>query len=414
MTVHRRRRLKVTLCAQTSLEALFSIFSFFLLAVACFEASAIAQSPSTTPVRVPSTEERLKALEETIEQSKDQQPKDFWDRLSAVSGLISGGLVTSVGIAATYLYNERARKNSEVQKLRELEILQVQTVQSFMPQLQSGQSKAVEAALLSIAALGNAALATSLADIYGGEGAVTALQKMASNSVIKNKEAIASLSKLADSSDIEVARSAEKSLKAILKTLSDTVVLVVAGESDKGFRRGCGFFASRDGLLVTPEYVVRDTEHIKVTFKGIDYEASVSNVQLEEKEHDLIFFQVDGDGFPVLPFPGDMTAVAGEEFFILGPIGLDNGRSLCRGTVEGYTIQKSGKRHMKVRAEITSGYAGAPAVNRRGEIVGIVVGKDDSHALLLDVSTGLDFSNQQPPQMENGIRFHLRNLFRKD
>ena len=82
-----------------------------------------------------------------------------------------------IGIAATYTYNERQRKNSEDQKHREITIQKVQTIQSFMPQLQSEDSKTVEAALLAITALGDPELATDLAGLFKSEGAISALEK---------------------------------------------------------------------------------------------------------------------------------------------------------------------------------------------------------------------------------------------
>ena len=123
---------------------------------------------------------RLYTLEQEVRDLK-KPPKDIWDKLTSISGLVSGSLVVLVGLFVTYVLNERNRVTAEQQKQRELAVLQVQTVQSFMPQLQSGGPKEVEAALLAIFALDtNSPLATDLAGLYRNEGSINALRKIAS------------------------------------------------------------------------------------------------------------------------------------------------------------------------------------------------------------------------------------------
>lgn len=314
--------------------------------------------------------------------------KDAWDKLNAISSLISGGFVTAVGIAATYLYNERQRKNSAAQKLRELKVLQVQTVQSFMPQLQSEDQKAIKAALLAIYSLGNEKLAKELAAIYGTEGAIAALSQIASNPERPDAEAVTVLSKIASGSDPEAARQAERSLESLFKTLTESIVSVGTESSDTP--SGCGFFVDTDGLLVTPYFVINKAEEIVVTFKGARYRASLVSVNnASELDARLAVLKVDGTGFPVLPVAKKVSANIGEEIFILGPDWRREEWSFSSGKVVGYTVRESGERYVKVNANISPGYAGTPAVNRKSEVIGIVVSKDNTHAYLLDVGTML-------------------------
>ncbi len=153
------------------------------------------QSPPRSEVVVSdsSLEKRLDELEQQFKELK-KPPKDRWDKLGAISGLLSGSVVALLGLLITYILSERNRTGSEQQKerelaisdqqkQRELAILQVQTVQGFMPQLQSGGPREVEAALLAIFALDkNSPLATDLAGLYRTEGAISALRKIASGS----------------------------------------------------------------------------------------------------------------------------------------------------------------------------------------------------------------------------------------
>lgn len=127
------------------------------------------QASSTTPAQTASLEDRVKHLEERVQKAEGKS-KDFWDKLSTASGLISGVLIASIGIWATNAY-----------KRREIEISQVQTVQSFMPYLQSKNPRDVRRALRVISILGNEALSIALTLEYPEEISIPALAKMASS-----------------------------------------------------------------------------------------------------------------------------------------------------------------------------------------------------------------------------------------
>jgi len=331
----------------------------------------ITQTPVSTAAPIPPLEERVETLEQEIKRLEDSKTKDVWDKLNAVSGLISGGLVAAIGIVATYLYNERQRKNAETQKQREIAILQVQTVQSFMPQLQSGQPKEIEAALLAITALGNAKLATELADIYRGEGAISAL------------------SKIAASSNREAAEQAEKSLEVLFNSLTDTVALV---SSSKGGAYGSGFFVGQDGLCVTFGYVIADQADIIVTFRNVKYKAQLVSSYSKEG---LVLLRVENGSFPVLPIPEKVQVESGEEVFVLG---RDlRAWSFSSGEVDGFLIEEpSGERLIKVKVKVSRGYGGAPVINRRSEVVGIVASTDREgiYTYLLPVEQVFKFIHQ--------------------
>jgi S1-C subfamily serine protease len=336
--------------------SLYFVFSGVTHSVSVTRKSTSIVLPPLMLISAPvpnSLEERIKTLEQQVE-SLEKKPKDTWDKLNAVSGLISGGFVAIIGIIATFLYNERQRKNAKEQKQREIAILQAQTVQSFMPQLQSGQPKEVEAALLAITVLGNAKLATDLADIYRGEGAISAL------------------SKIAASSNREAAEQAEKSLEVIFNSLTATVILV---GSSKEKAEGSGFFVSQDGLCVTIGYIIKDEADIIVTFRGVEYKAHLASPYLESG---LVLLKVENGSFPVLPIFEEVQVESGEEVFVLGLDHQLEAWSFSSGEVDGFLIKEpSGEKYIKIKSSINAtGYGGAPVVNNRSEVVGIVIMKD--------------------------------------
>jgi hypothetical protein len=129
------------------------------------------------------SERRLGSAEAQIQEIRAQlEPKkDFWDKVDAISELITGGIVVVIATIATLVFNERQRKADESRRRQELDILRVQTIKDFMPQLQSENHRAVEAALLAITALGDRHLATELARLLPTEGATAALSKIVSS-----------------------------------------------------------------------------------------------------------------------------------------------------------------------------------------------------------------------------------------
>ena len=115
-------------------------------AQASFPIPSTSPQPSPTPLM----EERLEILENQVDSligKVESPPKDIWDKIEAISGLISGSLIASIGLAATYVYRERQRTAEEARSKQEIATQQAMTVQTFMPQLQSGDDRAVEAAL---------------------------------------------------------------------------------------------------------------------------------------------------------------------------------------------------------------------------------------------------------------------------
>jgi len=126
--------------------------------------------PGNLPDQVKSLSERVDTITKDLkklEAESKQKPKDFWDKLSALSGWFTGGFVVLIGTLATYIYNKRSNKAA-----------QVQAISSLITHLQSTARHEREAALLAISALGDPGLAARFADLYRDEGSIAALKRM--------------------------------------------------------------------------------------------------------------------------------------------------------------------------------------------------------------------------------------------
>jgi S1-C subfamily serine protease len=120
--------------------------------------------------------------------TRNQSSKDVWDKLAVVASLVSGVGLATIGLLATISYNlhqeeaQRARDQAALSlQSSQIMVQRIQTVQSFFPYLTSGDTTKVEAALKSIAALGDDSLFVALAKLLGGKASIQALVSVASN-----------------------------------------------------------------------------------------------------------------------------------------------------------------------------------------------------------------------------------------
>jgi S1-C subfamily serine protease len=309
-------------------------------------------TPTQLPTPVsPPLEQQFSALASKVaELSKkvDNPPKDNWDRLTALSGLITGGLVTLIGIFATRTYSRRQIAAEEAK-----------TVQSFMPQLQSKDERDVEAALLAIAALGNSKLATGLASLYRSKGAISAL------------------SKIALSTNQKTAELAERSLEKQFSALKASVVYI--GSKRKG---GCGFIVDSNGYIVTADFVVGGAKEVQVTLGDEHFSAKVIH---RDEEHMLALLKISDQRLTPLPITSEHSVKATDQIFILG-WNPKWGWKFNVGQVTGMRVQQgddTDQYFISAEIETWPGYAGSPAINQKGEVIGVHVMKERQLGTLL-------------------------------
>lgn len=120
-------------------------------------------------------------LEKISESLKEQKRRSYFD---IASKFLSGVVIAGAGVWFTVIYNERALEQTAVLKKTELEqvaaenkrtallkeseqkILQMQTLETFIPHLVSGEEEK-KVALIAIKVLGNEIIATQLSELLG-------------------------------------------------------------------------------------------------------------------------------------------------------------------------------------------------------------------------------------------------------
>jgi len=221
-------------------------FIAIILFIALMTVISYAEPPSTksnseegmavSNAKIPETiENHLQSLNDRVEKLEDneEKSKDFWDKFASVSTFLSGVIIALIGIYATSVYNQRQLDSQQRQKSHEISVLRVQTVEKFFVHLASEDQKARQAALDSIAALGDEELAAVLAKHYGGEGGASVLAR------------------LSKSDNSEIAQIASKGLNELFSFLRQSIVVI----------RPCiGIFVSSDGWVLVPSSALKPSE----------------------------------------------------------------------------------------------------------------------------------------------------------
>jgi len=136
------------------------------------------------------TDDALKALIEELKSRKDKK-KDLWERLAGIGVVLSTiGTLTlgAAGLWFTYSYNsrqveiaDRQGRVDEEDKRHQARILELQTVEKFMPHLTSGDEQKKQMALLMISTLGSPEFVTQFASISPSRGAQAAADTVMSS-----------------------------------------------------------------------------------------------------------------------------------------------------------------------------------------------------------------------------------------
>jgi len=295
-----------------------------------------------------------------------QETKDTWDKLSAVSGLA----VALIGASATGVFAWRQRKTENHRNSREIAIQRVQTVQTFLPHLASKNELEKRAALLAIRQLDDAELASKLATLFGGEGAVSAL---------------ATIARSPNQQDANFAR---RSLGELLDMLRLSVVLVrVRVDPDQTTTfEASGFVVRSDGLIVTVHLIMLNVEPNSEFSVQFPNEASPRKAQIVQTfpKLGIALLQVEGESFHALPIEEKLPTVGEEIFALHHPRGEgvpEEAWTPVLGEVLGTSLEPDEPNMQEtlfIKATLEGwgesgrgGFAGMPTVNSGGQVVGM-------------------------------------------
>jgi len=146
-------------------------------------------------------------------------------------------------------------------------------------------------------------------------------------------------------------------------------VFTLEVETAKGKGQATGFAALREGVLVTAWHVVDGAT--KVTAKAASGESYKCAGLIDKDEiHDVALLRVKAHGLSRLSIEPSPPAVGSRVYVLGAPRGLDfsitDGLVSQIRTIEGSSV-------IQISCPIAPGSSGAPLLNERGEVVGVVV-----------------------------------------
>lgn len=294
---------------------------------------------------------KLRTRLSEIETNSPRRKKDFWDKAGTLSTLFSGVLIALIGFYATNVYDQRQREAENARKEQELAVLQVQTMEKFIPHLSSGDESRKKAAIIAISSLGNRKLATKIALAFGGSGS------------------IAALSSIASLPEPEVAEPAQEALGQLFSEIRPSVVRIQIGTSSAA----TGFFVSTDGLLVTAGHVGMHLEAGRFGIKMVDGTTVSASVVKVDQDRDLALLKAKISA-SVLPVNLSGTAASiGEQVVALGQSQTEEWvATVGKITAFDVDIGELGRGRIAARLKSYGGFSGAPVVDSNGSLVGLL------------------------------------------
>ncbi|MDZ4834637.1 MAG: hypothetical protein SGJ27_12735 [Candidatus Melainabacteria bacterium] len=114
-------------------------------------------------------EQQRKIFEQLSDSNSQSRRRDFWDKLTAISPILSGVAIALSALLCTYQYNQQ-----------QIKLQEAQTVEKFIPHLM-GNDTSKRMAILAMKTLVNTDLAAKYAAMFPSEGTLSALKTIAKN-----------------------------------------------------------------------------------------------------------------------------------------------------------------------------------------------------------------------------------------
>lgn len=123
-------------------------------------------------------EQQRKIIEQLSNSSTNAPKRDFWEKLAAISPIISGVAIALSALLCTYQYNQQ-----------QIKLQEAQTVEKFIPHLM-GNDTSKRMAILAMKTLVNTDLAAKYAAMFPSEGTLSALKTIAKNGTSQDKKIV--------------------------------------------------------------------------------------------------------------------------------------------------------------------------------------------------------------------------------
>ena len=135
---------------------------------------------------------------------------------------------------------------------------------------------------------------------------------------------------------------------------------------------GSGFFASKEGHIITNFHVIENCDSIKINFKGKEV---VSEIIAIDKMNDLAIIQANIKPLKIFPVSNkDVTIL--QDVIVAGyPLGkyLSSAIKMHKGSVTALSGYEDNYSNFQTDATINQGNSGGPIIDKNGNVVGVAV-----------------------------------------
>lgn len=169
-----------------------------------------------------------------------------------------------------------------------------------------------------------------------------------------------------------------KIVRLLLASITVLPSLAVAASSS-----GTGFYVSKSGHVVTNAHVISSATNIKVF--GIDGKQLSAKVLALDEANDLALIKVNRADTPGLPLKLSLDVEKGATVFTLGfPNPLIQGfeAKYTSGEISSFSGLGDSTNVMQITTPIQPGNSGGPLIDQSGNVVGVIVSKLNSMAIL--------------------------------
>ncbi|HEY0790611.1 MAG TPA: trypsin-like peptidase domain-containing protein [Chthoniobacterales bacterium] len=138
---------------------------------------------------------------------------------------------------------------------------------------------------------------------------------------------------------------------------------------------GSGFIIRSDGYVLTNHHVVADASRVEITVPNLGQFEAV--LVADDEYKDLALLKIRAAGLATLPIAESRKANVLDVLIVLGyPYGLELGSEVSASEGRINAIRDEGKIPLfQIDANVNPGNSGGPALNDRGEVVGVIVSK---------------------------------------
>ncbi|MDR3406157.1 MAG: S1C family serine protease [Chthoniobacter sp.] len=168
----------------------------------------------------------------------------------------------------------------------------------------------------------------------------------------------------------------QREVQNIFSKCRNAVVRIEAADQ-RGYLSGTGFFIDPNGTLYTSYTVGGESQDIQVAFGGAHYPAHrlVSDIR-----SGIAILKIDAET-PFLTFGNSRQLAVASPVIAIG-YPMDLPLTPAFGTVGGFDLKYQGRffatTHIRANIPVQRGEGGAPLVNARGEVIGVLISRVES------------------------------------